>query len=301
MNNKSNEIWMKESNFDNWELRKHRFPEEACPLFYQYLGVTPESYILDGGCGTGVFTRYLAGGLRTGKVIGFDISRHLIDYGNQKIAEENLTEVCQLIEADGFNLPFEDNTFDAVTNYTYLGVLSDPEAGLKEMIRVCRKGGIVSAPFAATRAGWNDEYEWKGSDRLKELINKQEEIFQKHILKHNYYRSSEWPDSRYPTLFDRCGLKDIHIYSVSSAFSLSDSRWPEDYRRYQINGIGNEIRMIKERRLIKEYEDFDFTDKEFNELIELLEQKRDCLLKNINSNNSFNWEAWLTVIVTGMK
>jgi len=94
---KSNEIWKNDSNYTNWELRQPRFEEEMRPVFFQYLGITPGSHVLDGGCGTGVFTRYLARGLKNGRITGFDICRNYVDYGNARIAEENLSDKCKLV------------------------------------------------------------------------------------------------------------------------------------------------------------------------------------------------------------
>ena len=47
------------------------FADEMRPVVFRYLGITPESYVLDGGWGTGVFTRYIARGLKGGKIVGF--------------------------------------------------------------------------------------------------------------------------------------------------------------------------------------------------------------------------------------
>lgn len=304
MKNRSNEIWKNESNYNNWELRKHRFADEMRPIFFRYLGITPESNVLDGGCGTGVLTRYIAHGLKRGKVSGFDISKYLVDFGNARITDEKLSDVCTLIEADGFELPFEENAFDAVTNYTYLGVLSDPVAGLKEMIRVCKEGGTVSAVFPGKSITWKGEYPFDFNDRLHELSERQEEIYQKYILNAStmYFQSEEWSSSRYPKMFDMCGLKNIHIYSVASAFTYSDGRWPSEYRKLLVDsGINDEIRIITQRSQIREFENYGFTKKDFAELIELLREKRKYLLDNIDTDRSFEWDAWLTIIVTGIK
>jgi ubiquinone/menaquinone biosynthesis C-methylase UbiE len=301
---KSNEIWKIESNYTNWELRKHRFTEEMRPVFFQYLGITPESYVLDSGCGSGVFTRYIARGLEGGKIIGFDISKSLVDYGNARIADEKLSDTCTLVEADGTDLPFAENSFDAVTNYTYLGVLSDPVAGLKEMIRVCKKGGTVSAAFPGSSVTWKGEYPEDIGDRLHELYERQEQIYKNHILDTSamYFQSKEWPSSRYPEMFDLCGLKDIHIYSVASSFSYNDRRWPLEYRKYQIDtGINNEIRIMTQRSQIAGFREYGFTERDFAELIELLRKKQKYLFDNIESDKSYEMNAYLTIIVTGTK
>ena len=144
INKSSNDIWKSWQNFSGFENRSFRFTDDMRPLFYKWLGITPESYVLDAGCGTGVFARYLASDLKGGHIDGFDINERFIEYGKNKLDELSLTDKVTLTLDDGFNLSFNDNTYDAVTNYTYIGVLSDPVAGLREMIRVCKPGGVVS-------------------------------------------------------------------------------------------------------------------------------------------------------------
>ena len=69
--------------------------------------------MLDGGCGTGVFTRYLAGGLTKGRITGFDINERSIEYGRLKLKECSLEDKVTLETADGFRLPYLDDAFDA--------------------------------------------------------------------------------------------------------------------------------------------------------------------------------------------
>jgi demethylmenaquinone methyltransferase/2-methoxy-6-polyprenyl-1,4-benzoquinol methylase len=49
-----------------------------------------------------------------------------------------------LVEADALALPFPDNTFQIVSVAFGLRNLSDPDRGLREMVRVCRPGGRVA-------------------------------------------------------------------------------------------------------------------------------------------------------------
>jgi len=173
-------IWQQENDFDNWELRRHRFTEEMLPVFYQYMRLKPHFHVLDMGCGTGVFTRFLAKGLESGEIVGVDISPALIQYAREKVTETELAHKINFAVEDGFNLSYASDSFDAVTGHTYLGVLSDPEKGLQEMIRVCKPGGVVSAAIATQEigfVGWMGDYPFEGSDRLLELHKKQEQEF----------------------------------------------------------------------------------------------------------------------------
>lgn len=304
--NNSNSIWKEEKNVQNWELRKYRFTEEMRELYFHYLGINSNSKILDAGCGTGVFTRFLAKGLNQGTIIGFDISPYLIEYGNQKIKEENLNNQSQLLVEDGYNLSFEDETFDAVTDYTYLGVLSNPLIGLREKIRVCKKGGIVSSTVASNvlpKVHWRGDYPFDFNDRLNELSQKQEEIYNQIFLEDNIYSQNEtWHSLKYPKLFDQCGLKDIHIYPIAYGFSYNDQRFSIEERMKLINnGILDQIRILEARKKMGKFNEKGFTEHDFSELISLLLKKKDYLSHNLLTDRSYEWNAGLNYIVTGTK
>ena len=180
MNTSSNEIWKAPLNPGPFESRSHRFRVEMRPVFFQWLGIAPDSRVLDGGCGSGVFTRYLAKGLKGGHITGFDINEGFIAYGKQKAAELGLQDRMTLEIADGFALGYADDLFDAVTNYTYIGVLSDPEAGMRELIRVCKPGGVVScvdASNAIPYAFWQGGYPFEGAAELQRLARLENVIF----------------------------------------------------------------------------------------------------------------------------
>jgi len=67
-----------------------------------------------------------------------------------------------LIEADTLHLPFPDDTFQIVSVAFGLRNVADPDAGLREMTRVCRPGGRVAvlefspptAPLIGTLFDW---------------------------------------------------------------------------------------------------------------------------------------------------
>jgi len=183
MNKSSNELWINADNYDDWETsRPLLFRDDMRDTFFKWFRIGPSDNVLDGGCGTGVLTRFIAKGLTTGYVTGFDISRSFVDYGNNKIEAEGLASKAKIVHEDGFNLSFADETFDVVVNHAYLGVLSDNVAGLKEMVRVCKKGGNISASVSARnfpKINWQGDCPFKDNDRLTELIDKQEKAYRK--------------------------------------------------------------------------------------------------------------------------
>jgi demethylmenaquinone methyltransferase / 2-methoxy-6-polyprenyl-1,4-benzoquinol methylase len=77
------------------------------------------------------------------QIIGVDISNEMLAIGRKKIAAKNLQHVISLKEGDSENLPFQDNTFDAITVAFGVRNFENLEKGLGEMLRVLKPGGKV--------------------------------------------------------------------------------------------------------------------------------------------------------------
>ncbi|AUS96088.1 hypothetical protein CDQ84_17610 [Clostridium thermosuccinogenes] len=306
INTSSNEIWKNADNYEDWETsRPLLFREDMRDTFFRWFRIKPSDNVLDGGCATGVLTRFIAKGLDTGTITGFDISSNFVEYGNKKIAEEGLTNKTKIVLNDGFALSFADNSFDVAVNHTYLGVLSDPMAGLKELIRVCKKGGFVSASVSARnfpRIVWDGDCPFEGNARLNELIAKYEAAYSKITTTTVLKQDSYWNAMRYPKMFAKCGLVDITIHPYASGFSYNDSYWSDDFKVYKIkSGIGREIEILEKQRKNPLYAENGFTNAEFDELIDLYRKKQTHLLSNIHNIENWDWEASVHYIVTGKK
>ena len=308
INNSSNEIWKAWQSYSGFENRSFRFTNDMRPLFYKWLGITPDSYILDAGCGTGVFARYLAADIIDGHVDGFDINPGFIEFGIQKLKELNLFDKVTLRLDDGFNLSIPDNTYDAVTNYTYIGVLSDPVVGLKEMIRVCKPGGVVScvvATNAIPRIVWQGDYPFEGANELQRLSNEEQHIFSKFARKNtDFNQSGEWHALRYPKMFEICDLKHIEIHPFAYTFNYNDEKYPLEYRQELLKKeIEDDIAWITSRYNDKKYiyAEHGFDDLKLKRLIELMQIKLDYISRDFANDHSFEWTGGFNFIVTGIK
>jgi len=296
MNTSSNEIWINADNYDDFEMhRPILFRDDMRETFLKWFRIKPEHKVLDGGCGPGVLTRFIAKGLDTGKVTGFDISKNFADYGNKKIAEQNLSGKAEIVVEDGFNLSFADNVFDVIVNHQYIGVLSDPVAGLKELIRVCKIGGTVSVSGGSGVSGHDSDCAFEGNARLKELRGKYDEAYKKFYTPTELKQSEYWHNMRYPKLLAECGLKNITVHAYSSAFSYSDSYWTDEFKILHIKrGTEREIEMIEAN-----CEKFDFEYRD--ELIKLYNAKQEYLLNILHDNKDWEWNTRSNYIVAGTK
>ncbi len=102
--------------------------------------VKPEN-ILDIATGTGDFAIMLAE-IKPKKIVGLDISEGMLTVGKQKVKEKKLDNLIEMVLGDSENLPFEDNSFDAVTVGFGVRNFENLDKGLSEIYRVLRPGGI---------------------------------------------------------------------------------------------------------------------------------------------------------------
>ena len=94
---------------------------------------------LDVGCGTGALTAELAGRLGASSVSAVDPSASFV----ASVRERYPGVDVRLAGAE--RLPFSDHSFDATLAQLVVHFMSDPVAGLAEMSRVTRSGGVVAA------------------------------------------------------------------------------------------------------------------------------------------------------------
>ena len=100
-----------------------------------------DAKVLDVACGTGDLSFELQRDSSAG-VIGSDFCRPMLEVAREK-AQSTQTAV-PFVESDALNLPFADDSFDAITIAFGLRNLSNFEDGLRELNRVLRRGGRLA-------------------------------------------------------------------------------------------------------------------------------------------------------------
>lgn len=76
-------------------------------------------------------------------ITGIDISDQMIFVGNKKIQQKKLQNRIKLSIEDSENLPFNDNSYDAITAGFGVRNFENLEKGLSEIYRVVKKNGYV--------------------------------------------------------------------------------------------------------------------------------------------------------------
>ena len=97
--------------------------------------------VLDIATGTGDLAILLAD-TSAEKITGLDISPGMLDVGKKKIANANLSDKIEMMLADSEAMPFEDNTFDAITVAFGIRNFEHLDKGLSEIYRVLKPNGI---------------------------------------------------------------------------------------------------------------------------------------------------------------
>ena len=97
--------------------------------------------ILDIATGTGDLAILMAQ-TNAEKIIGLDISAGMLEVGEKKITDKNLSSTIEMILGDSENIPFEDNYFDAITVAFGVRNFENLEKGLAEILRVLKPNGV---------------------------------------------------------------------------------------------------------------------------------------------------------------
>ena len=115
----------------------------------------PGQRVLDVGCGPGPLTRALVDTVGAGSVAAVDPSEPFVEACRARAPGADV----RLGVAE--RLPFHDDTFDAVLAQLVVQLMNDREAGVREMVRVARSGGVVvacvwdSATMPVLRSFWD--------------------------------------------------------------------------------------------------------------------------------------------------
>jgi demethylmenaquinone methyltransferase/2-methoxy-6-polyprenyl-1,4-benzoquinol methylase len=108
----------------------------------EIVGKNNPKQILDIATGTGDLALMMAE-LNPDKIIGLDISEGMLAVGKEKIANVNLSEKIEMVVGDSEEMPFDDNTFDAITVSFGVRNFANLDKGIQEIARVLKPSGVL--------------------------------------------------------------------------------------------------------------------------------------------------------------
>jgi len=143
------ETWNKFSpGWKKWDELTMDFLKPMGDEIIKLLNPKSDAIVLDVAAGTGEPGLTIASHLNGGKVISTDLAEGMLEVAQENAKKRGIknfeTIVCDVCE-----LPFEDNTFDAVSCRFGFMFFPDMELAIKEMKRVLKPGGKIAT------AVWN--------------------------------------------------------------------------------------------------------------------------------------------------
>lgn len=125
-------------------LRSHRWRtvENSAPQVIPYL--RPGVRLLDVGSGPGTITADFARRLNAGSVTALEATPEAIELTRAEIVANGMKNV-EFVVGDIHSTKFDDDTFEIVHAHQVLQHVSDPVGALREMRRICRPDGVVTA------------------------------------------------------------------------------------------------------------------------------------------------------------
>jgi SAM-dependent methyltransferase len=133
--------------YDNWgigspyERYVGRWSRVVARQFLAWLAVPAGSHWIDVGCGTGALTQMILGLAAPEAITSVDQSLGFARYARQQTPSSR----AAFAVADAQRLPFPSALAEAVVSGLVLNFVPDADAAVREMVRVARPGGVISA------------------------------------------------------------------------------------------------------------------------------------------------------------
>lgn len=143
--------------------------------------------ILDIATGTGDLAISLMA-TNAKEIIGLDISNGMLEVGRKKIANRQLDDTISMLVGDSEDLPFKDNTFDAITVAFGVRNFEHLEKGLAEILRVLKPNGILA--ILETSVPTNPIYKFGYNIYSKLILPTIGKLFSKDKIAYNYLSES---------------------------------------------------------------------------------------------------------------
>jgi SAM-dependent methyltransferase len=128
-------------NPEAYEAYIGRWSRPAAAAFLAWLGPEPGGRWLDVGCGTGALIQAILTAADPREVVGVDPSPDFIAAARDQIRDDRI----RLNIGHDQALPVSSDSFDTVVAGLALNLFPEPAAGIAEMRRAARRGGVVAA------------------------------------------------------------------------------------------------------------------------------------------------------------
>lgn len=203
-------------------------------LLHQDIIYPPGSRVLEAGCGIGAKTIRLAGNNPAAKFLGIDISAESLEKARQQIRSKGLANV-EFQQADIFNLPFAEESFDHIFVCYLLEHLEAPAEALIRLKKVLRTGGtltVIEGDHGSAYFHPDSEYARRA---IKCLIELQAKTGGNSLIGRQLY-----------PLLKGCGFRDV---CVTPRVVYADSSRPEMVEGFTRNTFTAMVEGVREQAI----------------------------------------------------
>lgn len=198
---------------DPYEQYVGRWSRQVAPRFLAWLGVPAGRRWLDVGCGTGALSAAILDNCAPTSLTGVEPSQGFLDTARQRLGTR-----ATLHRGDAQAIPLADTSIDATVSGLVLNFVPDAQAGVAEMARVTRGGGVIGA-YVWDYAGRMElmRYFWDAVVALDPQSAKLDEGLRFPLCR---------PEAL-AALFERTGLRDVRTAAIDvpTPFASFDDYW----------------------------------------------------------------------------
>ncbi len=189
-----------------------RYSSLLAPLMADFAEVRRDQTALDVGCGPGALLAELTRRLGPESVTAVDPSAPFVAAATERHPGTTV------LQASAEALPFEAESFDVVLAQLVVHFMSDPVAGLVEMRRVARYGGVVAASV----------WDYAGDRSPLSLFWTVAGDFDPHVVNESLLPGAR--QGALTELFERAGLRHVEETGLDISMSHRDfDEWWEPY------------------------------------------------------------------------
>ena len=179
--------------------------------------VRPGYSVLDLAGGSGDLTRLLSAQVgKTGQVVLADINAAMLSVGRDRLLDEGLQANINYAQANAEHLPFANHAFHCITMAFGLRNVTDKQAALCSMFRVCKPGGkVMILEFSTpTLPGLKPIYDWYSFN----VLPKFGQLFAQDAASYQYLAESirmHPSQDDLKAMIEQAGFEDCHYHNLS--------------------------------------------------------------------------------------
>lgn len=201
------EVWNRFSpGWKKWDNLTMDFLKPMGDAIIQLLKPKGTDLVLDVASGTGEPGLTIATMLKGGKVIAIDLAEGMLEIALEN-AEVRGIKNYEAINCDVSDLPFSDNSFDAISCRFGFMFFPDMLLASKEMVRVLKPGGRMAV------AVWNEPEKNFWATSIQSIVNKNMNVTPSPQGAPGLFRCAQ--KGMIPGLFEQAGLKNIKETEVA--------------------------------------------------------------------------------------